>query len=123
MYTPRTVRQVLIPKKEPGKFRPLGIPCIRDRVVQMSALLVLVPIFEADLQEEQYAYRKGRGALEAVKQAHRLTNTGHWEMVDADLRNFFGETPHTEMMKSIARRVSDGRMLRLIKVWLVMPVE
>ncbi len=122
-YTPRAVRQVLIPKKEPGKFRPLGIPCIRDRVVQMSALLVLVPIFEADLQEEQYAYRKGRGAQEAVKQAHRLTNTGHREVVDADLRNFFGEIPHAEMMKSIARRVSDGRMLRLIKAWLVMPVE
>ena len=122
-YTPRAVRQVLIPKKEPGKFRPLGIPCIRDRVVQMSALLVLVPIFEADLQEEQYAYRKGRGAQEAVKQAHRLTNTGHREVVDADLRDFFGEIPHAEMMKSVARRVSDGRMLRLIKAWLVMSVE
>lgn len=122
-YTPRAVRQVLIPKKEPGKFRPLGIPCIRDRVAQMSALLVLVPIFEADLQEEQYAYRKGRGAQEAVNQAHRLANTGHREVVDTDLRNFFGEIPHAEMMKSIARRVSDGRMLRLIKAWLVMPVE
>ena len=122
-YAPRPVRQVLIPKKQPGKFRPLGIPCIRDRVAQTSALLVLEPIFEADLQPEQYAYRPGRSANDAVKRVHRLVNTGHNEVVDCDLSNYFGEIPHAELMKSIARRVSDGRMLGLIKAWLEMPVE
>ena len=66
-YVPQAVRQVLIPKKQPGKFRPLGIPCIRDRVAQTSAMLVLAPIFEADLQPEQYAYRPGRSANDAVQ--------------------------------------------------------
>ena len=84
-YVPRPVRQVLIPKKQPGKFRPLGIPCIRDRVAQTSAMLVLEPIFEADLQPEQYAYRPERSANDAVKRVHRLLNTGHNEVVDCDL--------------------------------------
>ena len=122
-YTPKAVRQVLIPKKQPGQFRPLGIPCIRDRVAQTSALLILEPIFEADLQPEQYAYRPERSALDAVNRIHRLLNTGHNEVVDGDLSNYFGEIPHAELMKSIARRVSDGRMLGLIKAWLEMPVE
>ena len=122
-YTPKAVRQVLIPKKQPGQFRPLGIPCIRDRVAQTSAMLVLEPIFEADLQPEQYAYRPERSATDEVKRTHRLLNTGHNEVVDGDLSNYFGEIPHAELMKSIARRVSDGRMLGLIKAWLEMPVE
>ena len=90
-YRPRAVRQVLIPKKQPGKFRPLGIPCLRDRVAQTAAMLVLTPIFEADLQPEQYAYREGRSALDAVRQVHRLVNGGHGEIVDGDLANYFGE--------------------------------
>ncbi len=122
-YVPRAVRRVLIPKKQPGKFRPLGIPCIRDRVVQTSALLVMEPIFEADLRAEQYAYRPGRSALDAVNRVHRLLNTGHREIVDGDLSNYFGEIPHAELMKSVARRISDGRLLGLIKAWLEMPVE
>ncbi len=122
-YKPQAVRQVLIPKKQPGTFRPLGIPCIRDRVAQTSAMLVLAPIFDADLQPEQYAYRPGRSALDAVDRVHRLLNGGHNEIVDGDLSNFFGEIPHVELMKSLARRVSDGRMLGLIKAWLEMPVE
>jgi len=122
-YAPKPVRQVLIPKKQPGRFRPLGIPCIRDRVAQTSAMLVLEPIFEADLQPEQYAYRPERSATDAVNRIHRLVNTGHNEVVDGDLSNYFGEIPHAELMKSIARRVSDGRMLGLIKAWLEMPVE
>ena len=117
------MRQVLIPKKQPGRFRPLGIPCIRDRVAQTSAMLVLEPIFEADLRAEQYAYRPGRSAKDAVRRVHSLLNTGHNEVVDCDLSNYFGEIPHAELMKSIARRVSDGRMLGLIKAWLEMPVE
>ena len=122
-YTPKPVRQVLIPKKQPGKFRPLGIPCIRDRVAQTSALLVLEPIFEADLQPEQYAYRPERGAHDAVKRVVRLLYGGHNEVVDCDLSNYFGEIPHAELLKSFARRISDGRMLKLIKAWLEMPVE
>ena len=122
-YIPRPVRQVLIPKKQPGKYRPLGIPCIRDRVAQTSAVLVLEPIIEADLQPEQYAYRPGRSAHDAVNRVHSLLNTGHNEVVDCDLSNYFGEIPHAELMKSFARRISDGRMLKLIKAWLEMPVE
>ena len=122
-YAPKPVRQVLIPKKQPGKFRPLGIPCIRDRVAQTSALLVLEPIFEADLQPEQYAYRPGRSAHDAVRRVHSLLNTGHNEVVDCDLSNYFGEIPHAELLKSFARRIGDGRMLKLIKAWLEMPVE
>ena len=121
-YEPSPVRQVLIPKKQPGKFRPLGIPCLRDRVAQTSAMLVLGPIFEADLQPEQYAYRPGRSAKDAVQRIRGLLYRGHNEVVDADLSNYFGEIPHAELMKSIARRVSDGRMLGLIKAWLEMPV-
>jgi len=121
-YQPQAVRQVMIPKKTPGKFRPLGIPSLRDRVAQTAAMLVLAPIFEADLQPEQYGYRPGRSAQDAVKRIHGLLNCGYNEVVDADLSNYFGEIPHTELMKSITRRVSDGRMLALIKSWLIMPV-
>ena len=122
-YRPEAVRQVLIPKKERGKYRPLGIPCYRDRVAQTAAMLVLAPIFEADLEPEQYAYRPGRSANDAVRRAHRLLNEGRREVVDADLSNYFGEIPHKELLKSVARRVSDGRMLGLIKLWLKMAVE
>ena len=89
-YTPKAVRQVLIPEKQPGKFRALGIPCLRDRVAQTSAMLVLLPIFEADLQPEQHGYRSGRSTKDAVKRIHRLLNQGHREVVDADLSNYLG---------------------------------
>ena len=121
-YRPNAVRQVLIPKKQAGKYRPLGIPCVRDRVAQTAALMVLTPIFEADLQPEQYAYREGRSAQDAVRRVHWLLNRGHREVVDADLSNYFGEIPHAELMRSVARRVSDGRMLGWIKAWLEMAV-
>jgi len=121
-YRPLPVRRVFIPKPG-GQQRPLGIPAIRDRCAMMAAVVVLDPIFEADLQPEQYAYRKGRSALDAVRHVHKLINTGHVEIVDADLAGFFDSLPHSELLKSVARRVVDGAMLHLIKMWLKAPVE
>ena len=122
-YQPLAVRRVYIPKPGSSKQRPLGIPAIRERVVMMAAVLVLDPIFEADLQPEQYAYRRNRSALDAVRHVHKLINTGHVEIVDADLAGYFDTLPHADLLKSVARRVVDGAMLHLIKMWLTAPVK
>ena len=87
-----------------------------------AAVLVLEPIFEADLQPEQYAYRPQRSALDAVRHVHRLLKSRHWEVIDADLSGYFDTIPHAELMKSVSRRISDRHMLHLIKMWCIGPV-
>jgi len=121
-YRPAAIRRGYTLKPD-GSLRPLGILTVGDRVVQTAVRVILEPIFESDLPAEQYAYRRRRNAQQAVQAVRALARAGHTEVVDADLSNYFGTLPHADLLKSVARRISDGAVLHLVKRWLVAPVE
>lgn len=121
-YRPQAVRRVKIPKPGGGE-RPLGIPTIRDRVVQTAVVLFLEPIFDTDFEENVYAYRPYRSAHDALGEVQKRLYAGQTHVVDADVVQYFDMIPHRDLLRSVARRIADGKILRLLKLWLKSPVE